>query len=317
MSRGVPLSRRAAVALGALTVYTKPKLAQDARVDLTEALAGVTAKNWSARKAGIPAALKSAVSGKLAQDAEIDLGEVADLLDSIDDGQGAAPGVPGAPGVVAAPDEPDSLQTDTVPPVEQITELLKSAGVSDDLIAQVAALLAPQEAPPKAEAPPKPVAPPKAETPPPFPPAAKDTPPPTPGTPPAPGGEVDKKDDLMPETVTKSAMDAAIACVSRDVEASTIARLNAIHKAQDEVRPVIGTLASQPMSADDVYKLALDSMEGVDLNGVPAAAYGALFREIAKVRAVASKPAARMATDSSASADFLSRFPGAARLRVL
>lgn len=77
------LSRKAAVAHGALTVYLAPKLAGDAKLDLRPMLKGVTNKTWAKDKARIVTALDAAVKGKLAHDAQ--LGDVLGLLDKLDD----------------------------------------------------------------------------------------------------------------------------------------------------------------------------------------------------------------------------------------
>ncbi len=74
------LTRKAAMVQGALATL-KPKLAQDAKVDLTSVLAGVTAKNYKAKKPTIAKAFE----GKMAQDADIeDVIELLDQLESIE-----------------------------------------------------------------------------------------------------------------------------------------------------------------------------------------------------------------------------------------
>jgi hypothetical protein len=72
------LTRKAALVHGALLASVTPLLAQDAKVDLTSVLAGVTAKNFKQKKSGIADAFK----GKLAQDADID--DVVELLDKLE-----------------------------------------------------------------------------------------------------------------------------------------------------------------------------------------------------------------------------------------
>jgi hypothetical protein len=80
MSKTV-LSRKAAVAQGALLVYLRPKLAQDAKIDLTPILAKITKDNFKDSKPSIITALSERTKGKLAQDASID--DAGSLLDSI------------------------------------------------------------------------------------------------------------------------------------------------------------------------------------------------------------------------------------------
>ena len=62
-------------------------------------------------------------------------------------------------------------------------------------------------------------------------------------------------------------------------------------------------------SAAAVYKLALDAA-GVDLTGVPEAAYGAMVRMLPKP-GTAPEVKPRVAMDSSGAADFNKRFPSA------
>jgi hypothetical protein len=76
------LSRKAAVAQGALIAYLFPKLAADEQIDLVPALADVTATNYVEKKPEIIAAVQEAVKGKLVQDASVD--DVVQLLDKLD-----------------------------------------------------------------------------------------------------------------------------------------------------------------------------------------------------------------------------------------
>ena len=104
--------------------------------------------------------------------------------------------------------------------------------------------------------------------------------------------------------VDKPAMDAAIALAVKDAESRTIAKMKAIKRAEDEVRPVIGSVVAQD-SAEAVYKLALDHMKA-DLSGVEPSAYGAIYRNMAASQTT-KKP--NLAHDSSIdSATALSNF---------
>lgn len=76
------LSRKAVLAQGAVMACLAPKLAADAKIDITPAFAGVTAKNYVAKKSTILAEITKRVSGKLAQDA--DLENLPGVLDSLD-----------------------------------------------------------------------------------------------------------------------------------------------------------------------------------------------------------------------------------------
>ncbi len=81
MAKTAALSRTALFASGALRTYLRPKLAQDARVDLAKLMAGVTGKTFGARRPKLKLALDAAVKGKLAADAS--LSDVDDLLDEL------------------------------------------------------------------------------------------------------------------------------------------------------------------------------------------------------------------------------------------
>jgi len=105
-----------------------------------------------------------------------------------------------------------------------------------------------------------------------------------------------KKDD--------KAMDAAIAKARTDGAADAVKRIQAIHRAEKDVMPLIGEVVAQD-SAEAVYKLALDA-NNVDTTGVHPSAYGAMVRMLAKPEA---KPSVAM--DASSVSDFQKRFPNA------
>ncbi|MFG1417183.1 DUF2213 domain-containing protein [Xanthobacter sp. V0B-10] len=110
------LSRKAVLAQGAVMACLAPKLAADAKIDITPAFAGVTAKNYVSKKPTIIAEITKRVSGKLAQDA--DLENLPGVLDGLDD---------------MTPDEPVPLLADPVKDAEPADPLA-------ELKAQVAAL---------------------------------------------------------------------------------------------------------------------------------------------------------------------------------
>lgn len=106
----------------------------------------------------------------------------------------------------------------------------------------------------------------------------------------------DKKDD--------KAMDAAIAIARAEASADAVKRVQAIHRAEKEVHPLIGEVVAQD-SAEAVYKLALDAA-GVDLADVHSSAYGAMVRLLSKGK---DKPA--VAQDAASGSDFWKQFPEA------
>ena len=77
------LSRKAVLAHGAVVAYLMPKLANDAKPDLTPIFASITAANFKASKPKIVADVGSAVKGKLAADASID--DFAKFLGAFDE----------------------------------------------------------------------------------------------------------------------------------------------------------------------------------------------------------------------------------------
>jgi hypothetical protein len=263
------------------------------------------------------------LKAKMAKDA--DLGSLVGLLDSL---EGAPAGAPADPAATAIDADAGG----------QIRQLLQGL-VSPEVLEKVVSLAAPAPADPVAPAPPVPPtkdaapAQPGVAGPPPA--LAK----PDQNSPPAVDGESDEgvsaeadgegdKDNVVKgalDTVSKTAMDAAIASAVKAATAGTIARLNAIAEAKEAVRPLIGSIPVAMDSAAAVFKLALDHFKSeghsVDLDGVPEAAYGAVFRSLAPmVQASASRPAPKastLASDSAAVAGFKSRFPNARLARAI
>ncbi|WP_454813777.1 DUF2213 domain-containing protein [Labrys neptuniae] len=72
MPQATVLTRKGAVAQSALMVYLRPKLAQDAKIDLKPILAGLTSKNFADKRGTIIEDVKKATAGKLAADAKLD-----------------------------------------------------------------------------------------------------------------------------------------------------------------------------------------------------------------------------------------------------
>lgn len=127
-----------------------------------------------------------------------------------------------------------------------------------------------------------------------------DAPPATPETPKVPG------------SVDAPAMDAAIKAVYQKATNDTIARMNAIRTAEDEVKPLIGAVVAMD-SAESVYRLALEQ-SGVDITGVPASAYRSLVKMTATHRAEQATPRPALAMDSTAESAFDTMFPTAGKV---
>ena len=65
-------SRKALVARGALVAFISPKLANDAQIDYSKILRGITAENWVESRPVLLSRIKIATNGKLANDEDLD-----------------------------------------------------------------------------------------------------------------------------------------------------------------------------------------------------------------------------------------------------
>ena len=115
------------------------------------------------------------------------------------------------------------------------------------------------------------------------------------------------------DKVDKTAMDAALRTATQTARADALKEMAAIRTAEREVRPVVGEVTVACDSAAAVYKVGLDHYKA-DLTGIPEAAYGPMYRALASHAVKLDEPAP-LASDA-ASDDFLSRFKGAAAIRL-
>lgn len=299
MSKSKGLSRKAALAKGALAVYLHPKLAQDASITkaelkpVAELLATVTGKNWLAKKSALVAAVAKCTAGKLAADANLD--DMPGMLDRLDD-QDAGPD-----------DNMGGDQPDGGPMSKMLAFL--TGKLSDEDLAQVQALCATGD---EAETDEEKKAREEAER------KAKltgDDPPPTPGSAGLPARPATSNQEPK---VDKPTMDAAIAKARGEAEESTIKRMQAIHAAENEVRPYIGEIAIAQDSAEAVYKLALDHAK-IDLTEVHPSAFRSMVRALLpKLAADAKKlTTVPIALDAAGRDAFKSMFPSAVAPRQL
>lgn len=117
-----------------------------------------------------------------------------------------------------------------------------------------------------------------------------------------------------------AAMDAAITArgfittadaqkLAADAASAAVARVNALHKAREDVKPLVGIVAMD--SADEVYAFALKQSQ-VATDGVPPAAFGALVEQV-KARKAASNTAqpVKLAHDAASAAS--AAIPGLGR----
>lgn len=84
-------SRRALFLQGACLALIAPKLAMDAKVDLTGAFKGVSAKTRGNDAGKLAAAIVKAASPKLAQDEVLDVEDVVKIINAVDGNAGTAP----------------------------------------------------------------------------------------------------------------------------------------------------------------------------------------------------------------------------------
>jgi hypothetical protein len=317
-TRHANLSRQALLASGALRAYLRPKLAADATLDLTPILQPINGANWKAKRAEIKPALDKALAGKLAADADIsdivslleELDEVVDKSDMALAGDAKDSDDDDDDKDKSASDEKDdddedddkksaSDEKDDDDNEERRKHMLpKAEDESDDDDKDKRASDRKGARDRK---------------------GAKDR-----------KGAADKAKGMDQQPmITKAAMDAAIAAsaakAAKDAETATIARLNAIHEAREDIRPIVGAIVGAMDSAAAVYKIGLDGLASqgyaVDTATLTPEAYGMVFKALkpAAVAAMDAKPAVshkspRVALDSTGISRRNEMFPNASRL---
>ena len=231
------LSRRAVHILGALMVALQPRMAQDAKLDLTPVLKGVTAKNFKDRKVGILTGLKDATKNKLAKDANLD--DVTQLLDALEQCD-VAEGVDADP-TTGEPMEalPKPVAADAGMPAALLTFL--KGKLSDADMAEAQKLCSA------------------------TPPAEKD-----------PEKKENDMKDAITKPAMDAAITTAVDAATKKATADALAQGKAIREAEKAVRPYVGELAIAQDSADAVYRTAL-TMLGVKVDGVHPSAFPALL----------------------------------------
>lgn len=255
---------------GALRGYLTPRLAEDAGLDLAPIVKGVTHKNYTQSKDRIKNALVDATKNKLAQDADIN--DVDEVLDNLDET------------AAAHDEEPDDLPSPHTDPDDDSGDdaysrlmSILSGKLSDEEMQQVHSLIDDlSDDDDDAD-------------------SDDDNPP-----------VGDKK--TVPPTITRAAMDAAISVAVTKAEREMVARQRAIREAERAVAPFVGEVTVAMDSAEEVYRLALDSAK-VDLKGVPPAAYAAMVKMLP--RPGSPKPhfgPAAVAMDQAAESDFEKKF---------
>ena len=335
------LSRRAGIALLATAAWIRPRLAQDAVLDLRPAFRGVTAKNFADQKGSIVARLGDLTKGKLAKDATI--GEVAELLDMIeshgtegDEDDMPEPMADAAENIGEKFAERDAMDAE---PLAAVEEFLRGK-LSDEDLERACAMLRgggededpklrelgaaddaeneeerssnartdretnedePAEREEMAAAIKAEEAKGKKK------PGAKDEPPPFKGRP-RPGGAMDGM-------VTKTAMDAALRKVAEDTRTAVLRTQREISDALRTVRPWVGDITVACDSADDVYRHALRALRVPKIDQIHPSAFPHILaaQPLPGTRARETRPGA---ADAASHSSFAERFPDAARVRV-
>lgn len=286
----VLLTRMGSVARGALMVALKPKLAQDAKIDLSPILVNLTAKNFKVKKPSIVAGLKKLTTGKLAADASID--DVIKLVDALEDNE-VMEGADTDPDTGEEMDDDETMDAEG----EGVRNFLKGK-LSEDDFAKACDMLKPGGA--KDETPEEKEKREKAEK------EEKEK---------KLAGDVEEKvAEKTKDMVTKKAMDEAI--TKAVTEATTAVSKNATEtlEAREAVHSFVGKLPLALDSAVKVYQSALGVLGVEDADKI--ADLGAL-KAVLKAQTVpsaATKP--KPAMDAAATKSFAERFPHAAKIKV-
>ncbi len=322
MAKG-KMSSKALFAQGAILAFLRPKLAMDASIDLTPALAKVTNANFKAQIPSIVKAVGKATTGKLAMDADIE--DLAELLDAFSDqkvgdvealdadnnlpgaGQGGSSGAGASPSIgehqrgasisdINAAEGSDNVglmvddDEDGADPMAAVEAFLKEK-LGDEGFAEFETLMAAvnpdgEDAPEEDE-------------------VTEEDPVNTETTDPV---DPDKEKDM----IDKPAMDAAINSAVKRATANAVTIQREIRDAERAVRPYVGDLNMAFDSAEGVYRATLKAL-GVKVDGVHASALPAMLSMVPKKD---ERPARKssLAMDAAPLADFHSRFPGAANI---
>lgn len=306
------------VTVGAMVSYLKPRLAQDAKLDLAKVFDGVTGKNFRDKKPAMIALVKAQAKDKLAKDASIeDVGKVFDILEKheVEEGtdesvsepqhkamEAAASGnsdlgIPKAVGQEFA--QADKGKTFDAEPIKAF---LREKGMSEDDITQLSGMFpkaATDEDPDEKkkredeEAAKKKKAEDKAAADK----AAKDA-------------EVDK------DKVTKTAMDEAIKLATEATTKTVRETERGIRAALVEVEPYVGKLSPALAfdSGDDVRRHALVML---NVEGAKTMHPTALAAVLKAQRPAGARSIDRgMAVDASNVSSFEKMYPDASRIGV-
>lgn len=319
-AKAVTLTRKAAMVMGGVVGFLKPKLAKDAKLDWAKLFGTVTGKNFASKKGAIVAGIKEQTRGKLAKDASID--GLVELLDGFEKVEGEDDletkensGLP-----IMDPDLEDESMDDAEDPHGGLKEYLRGKGMSEDDIAGACDALGSKEAAEEGEDEKDDEAEDNAngegeggredsskfakgkDK------SAKDEPPPFKGKPEVGGG------------MSKDAVNKAIAQAKKEGQLATDAALKAAREqakatrdAERFVRPWVGDLAMAHDSAEEVYRTTLTAL-GKDVKGVHPSAFKTILEGIAQPGKKLAQDTAMAEDAHGASSSYFDRFPGAKRI---
>lgn len=285
-------TRIAAVALRTTASMIRPIMALDAKpLDLKPLFAGLSTKNFTARKPAIVTALKGV---KLAQDASVE--GIVELLNALEGNKAADSDEP-APDAVASAMEAESMvkpeEVSADSDHDKMRGFLKDCGMDDANIETAMSMMPKASAQDESdeEKAAKEAEEKKADGEDEFP---------------------DMKDKEKEKGMDKKAMDQAI----QSAVTAERRTQQGIRTALDKVRPYVGEMAMAFDSADQVYRKAAELMN------IPNAA---TIHESALPTLIEMQPRAgaqptvlsHIAMDAAASDDFNKRFPGAGRIGVI
>jgi hypothetical protein len=308
--KSVVLTRKAAMTMGALHGFLKPRLAVDSKLDLLPILARVTSKNFITLKPKLAADVKKAVNGKLAKDASV--AGLAELLDALGEEKGGGMDDP----LPLETEENAGLPLDKSMDDEMDDEM--GGGPDADAHAQIIAFLKDKLSPEDMMAVQQLISGEVADA------AldedkdddaakdedmddkdkkAKDEPPPFKGKPEV-GGGMSK--DAVNKAIKLASDEAVKKAVKQAQDTAT-----AIREAERFVRPWVGDLAMAHDSAEAVYATTLKAL-GKDVKGVHPSAYKIILEGVPLPNGKQQENVHAM--DSAETSDFAKRYPEVARI---
>ena len=332
------LTRKAGLALLTTAAILRPKLAQDATINLTKIFKEAEGKTFADKVPNILKGIKAGTKGLLAKDES--LGEVAHFLDMIRGAEGEQEDVEDEPLPEEVEDaaeevgehfaEPDTMDAE---PMAEVESLLKGKLTDEDLEKCMAMLrggeggtmdedpklkeLGAADVEPKqlekddkktstqADLEKDPLTKDKKAKD-----SAKDEPPPFKGKPKV-GGGMDEEVKYM----TKPAMDAALKKVAEDTRRAVMTNQHEIRAAEKRVRPWVGELSGAFDSADEVLAAALKSLGVKGIDKVHPSAYPHIL-EAQPLPGARKQGEPRVAMDEATVQSFADRFPNAARIQA-